>query len=98
MAGFVYILECSNGSFYTGSTKNISVRLTEHQEGRGSRYTEKFLPVTLVYLEEYQRIDDAYYRELQIKGWRRAKKLALINGNPDLLPALAKKYGLNKGS
>ena len=49
------------------------------------------MPVKLVYCEEYERIADAFYREKQVQGWRRAKREALINGNPELLPALAKK-------
>jgi len=49
------------------------------------------LPVELVYYEEYTRIDEAFYREKQIQGWSRRKKLALIDGKPELLPKLAKK-------
>jgi len=88
---WMYILECSDGSYYVGSTKNLERRLSEHQEGLGARYTTRRLPVKLVYCEEYDRVADAFYREKQIQGWRRAKREALINGDPDLLPALAKK-------
>jgi len=88
---WMYILECSDGSYYVGSTKNLERRLSEHQEGLGAKYTSRRLPIKLVYYEEYDRVDDAFYREKQVQGWRRAKREALINGDPDLLPALAKK-------
>ena len=91
MPGFMYILECGNGSYYTGSTKNLKKRLEEHQSGRGANHTTKFAPVRLVYFEEYSRIDFAFNREKQIQGWSRKKKEALINGRADDLPALAKK-------
>ena len=88
---WMYILECIDGSYYTGSTKDLERRLNEHQEGKGANYTSRRLPVKLVYSEEYERVADAFYREKQVQGWRRAKKEALINGSPELLPALAKK-------
>ena len=88
---WMYILECCDGSYYVGSTKNLERRLYEHQEGLGAKYTSRRLPVELVYCEEYDRVSDAYYREKQVQGWRRAKREALINGNHELLPALAKK-------
>ena len=85
----MYILKCSNGKYYTGSTKNLGLRLIQHSEGRGSYYTKEHLPVELVYSEEYQRIDDAFAREKQIKGWGRKKKEALINGRMKDLPKLS---------
>ena len=88
---WMYILECSDGSYYVGSTKNLERRLSEHQEGLGARYTTRRLPVKLVYCEEYDRVADAFYREKQVQGWTRRKREALINGTPELLPALAKK-------
>ena len=94
---WMYILECCDGSYYVGSTKNLKIRMSQHQEGIGSSYTSKRLPVKLVYCEEYDRIDDAFYREKQVQGWRRAKREALINGDSQLLPALAKKvFNKNK--
>jgi putative endonuclease len=88
---WMYILECSDGSYYVGSTKDIKRRIIEHQEGLGANYTSKRLPVQLVYCEEYDRIDEAFYREKQVQGWRRAKREALINGQSEKLPALARK-------
>ena len=64
---YTYILECSDNSFYTGSTKNIQLRLAQHQSWEGANYTKKKLPVKLVYLEEFQRIDEAFHREKQIQ-------------------------------
>jgi putative endonuclease len=88
---WMYILQCSDDSYYVGSTKNLDLRFSQHQSGKGSRYTSGRLPVTLVYCEEYDRVVDAFYREKQVQGWTRRKREALINGNPELLPALAKK-------
>lgn len=91
MKGYVYILRCSDGTYYTGSTKNLQRRLRQHQNGEGANYTKRRLPVELVYYEEYQRIDEAFYREKQIQGWSQKKKEALIEGRYEDLPALAKK-------
>jgi putative endonuclease len=92
MKGYVYILLCSNGKYYTGSTIDLERRLIQHQNGEGSNFTKKYLPVELVYVEEFQRIDQAFYREKQIQGWNRLKKEALINGENNLLPGFAKNY------
>ena len=92
MKGYTYILHCSDGSYYTGSTKNIALRLEQHQAGEGANYTRKRLPVKLIYYEEYNRIDEAFYREKQIQGWSRKKKEALIEGKQELLPKLAIAY------
>ena len=81
----MYILKCANGHYYVGSTDNLEERLFQHQLGQGSNYTRKHLPVELLYYEEFDRIDDAYYREHQIKGWCRKKKEALIEGKLDFL-------------
>ncbi|HNE20575.1 MAG TPA: GIY-YIG nuclease family protein [Turneriella sp.] len=88
--GFMYILECCDGSLYTGSTKDLKTRLAHHEAGDGANYTKKRLPVTLIYAEEYDRIDHAFAREKQIQGWRKTKKLALIDGNLSDLNLLAK--------
>jgi putative endonuclease len=88
---WMYILECADGSYYVGSTKDLERRISEHQEGLGAKYTSRRLPVKLVYGEEYDRVADAYYREKQVQGWTRAKREALIKGEYETLPALAKK-------
>ena len=89
--GYMYLLECSDGTYYTGSTKYLDLRIEQHQSGEGAIYTAKRLPIKLTYYEEYDRIDDAFYREKQVQGWSRKKKDALINGEPYLLHKLAKK-------
>ena len=86
----MYILECVDGSFYTGSTKNLSYRLWQHQNGLGARHTIKRLPVKLIYAEEFDHVADAFYREKQVQGWSRTKKIALINSDWDRLHILAK--------
>lgn len=97
--GYTYILRCSDGSYYTGSTRNIDVRLYQHQTGDGAVYTKKRRPVELVYVEEYERIDEAFYREKQIQGWSRRKKEALIAGNFDTLSrAFISSLSLSKGA
>ena len=92
MKGWMYILECSDGSYYTGSTTDLERRLAQHQAGEGANHTKKRLPVKLVYFEEYEMIDEAFYREKQVQGWSRKKKEALINGTTELLPQLALAY------
>ncbi len=87
--GWMYILECADGSYYTGSTNNLELRLAQHQAGEGANHTKKHLPVKLVYFEEYERIDQAFYREKQVQGWSRKKKEALIDGMPQKLHNLA---------
>lgn len=92
MKGYMYILFCSNGKYYTGSTKNLEKRIFEHNNGEGANFTRKHLPVRLIYFEEFARIDDAFYREKQVQGWSRKKKEALINGDQKKLPDLSRNY------
>lgn len=67
--GFVYILECSDGSFYTGSTIDLNRRMFEHSSGEGAKHTRKRLPLSLVYFAEFEHVYQAFYREKQIQGW-----------------------------
>ncbi len=87
---YTYILRCSNGQYYVGSTYDLDKRLTEHQCCEGALFTKKHLPVELVYYEQFQNIVEVYQREHQIKGWNRKKKEALINNHLELLPELSK--------
>jgi putative endonuclease len=88
----VYILRCSDGSYYTGLTKQeIEARLWEHNAGIYDGYTAKRRPVELVFHEVYDRIIDAIARERQIKGWSRRKKEALIALDYEALPALSRR-------
>jgi len=88
---YMYILECSDRSFYVGSTKDLERRLWQHDDGHGSEYTRWRLPVRLVYYEEFLRVEDAFRREKQVQGWSRAKRLALIENRPETLPLLSRK-------
>ena len=92
MKGYIYILKCSDGSYYTGSTVNLESRVYQHQQGKGANFTKTRLPVELVFYEEYDSIVDAFHREKQIQGWSRKKKEALINHECDKLPQLSKNY------
>jgi len=85
LKSYMYILKCADESFYTGSTKDLERRLAQHQNGEGANYTRKRLPVKLVYTEEYERIDAAFYREKQVQGWSRAKKEALMSKQAETL-------------
>lgn len=94
---WMYILLCSDDSYYTGSTIDLEKRIQQHQLGEGANHTKKRLPVKLIYFEEYDRIDLAFYREKQVQGWSRKKNEALINGEFELLPKLAIAYRDFKG-
>ena len=76
---FVYILQCSDGSYYTGWSTNVSQRIATHNAGRASKYTRQRLPVRLVYSESQPNRRVAMKREAQIKKWSRVRKEALIN-------------------
>ena len=94
MNAYLYILECSNGKFYTGSTTGIEFRLNQHQAGEGANFTRKHLPVKLVYCQDFASIEEAFQREKQVQGWSRKKKIALINGEFEKLPELSKSKSL----
>ena len=87
---YMYILKCSDNSYYVGSTWNLENRLWQHNQGLGAKYTARRKPVKLVFSEEFQSIADAYKREKQVQGWSRAKHEALIRGDYDALPELSK--------
>jgi putative endonuclease len=87
---FVYILECSDKSYYTGVTNNLEKRLAEHQSGAIHGYSSTRLPVWLVYSASFNDINDAIKFEKQIKGWSRKKKEALMRGDFDALVKLSK--------
>ena len=80
---FVYIIECENGSFYTGSSPDPTKRFKQHRIGDGSKYTRMHRPVRIVYVERCDNKSLALKREMQIKGWSRTKKENLIRfGRP----------------
>ena len=89
----MYILECSDGSYYTGITNDIERRLSEHQEGLIEWcYTHNKRPVELKHVEEFPDIMEAISREKQIKDWSRKKKEALIAGDSEKLVELSRSY------
>ena len=89
MAFYAYILQCSDGSYYTGHTDDLQQRLAAHQRGAISGYTSKRRPVQLVFASR----DEAFRLERQIKGWPRQKKQALILRDLRRLGELSKPIG-----
>jgi putative endonuclease len=87
---WVYILQCSDGSYYTGHTDNLELRLATHQSGDISGYTSTRLPVTLVFSQAVTSREEALSAEQQIKGWSRAKKEAMMQGDWQKVSDLAK--------
>ena len=92
MGAWVYILRCSDGSFYTGTARaDLEQRVGEHQAGAFAGYTSTRRPVVLVFSDYFDQIADAIAAERQIKGWSRAKKQALIAGDFTALQQSAKR-------
>ena len=89
---YVYLLQCSDGSYYCGQTDSIETRMQQHHAG-GIGYTAMRKPVQLVWQGEFETREGAIAFEQQIKGWSRAKKEALIAGDWDRLRELAKSKG-----
>ena len=95
MSTYVYILRCADASYYVGITRDVlEKRLAKHQSGAFCGYTVHRRPVMLVYHQEFERIEDAVAAERQIKGWRREKKEALIRGDYEALPPLARRVSV----
>jgi putative endonuclease len=89
---YVYILECSDGTYYTGVTNDIERRLIEHNIGLNPEsYTSKRRPVKLVWFADTNNINYAFEKEKQIKKWSKAKKAALIKSDWENLHLLSKK-------
>ena len=90
--GWMYILLCSDGSYYTVSTIDLERRIEQHQNGLGAKHTKKHGPIELVYFEKFDCISKAFYREKQVQGWSRRKKNSLINGELSLLKEMSIAY------
>ena len=88
---WTYILECSGGSYYVGSTTHLERRVWEHNEGLGATYTARRCPLTLVFSAEFATVTEAYQFEKQVQGWGRKKREALCRGEYEALPELARK-------
>ncbi len=96
---FVYILECSDGSYYTGVTNNLERRLWEHETGFNTAcYTFKRRPLILRYSIHLTDVKQAIAWEKQIKGWSRKKKEALFREDWEAIKKLAKNYTQNPPS
>lgn len=88
---YVYIVKCSDNSYYTGLTNDVERRVNEHNSGLNPEsYTHIRRPVELVFCYEFNDVNQAIIFEKQIKGWSRKKKEAIINDNWNLLPELSK--------
>ncbi|MGQ0600202.1 MAG: GIY-YIG nuclease family protein [Anaerolineales bacterium] len=90
MSHWVYILKCSDGSYYTGLTSNLDRRFAEHQAGTIKGYTYSRRPVELVWSAEFMTEHDAFVTERKVKGWSRAKKEALIRDDWDSIHLVVK--------
>jgi predicted GIY-YIG superfamily endonuclease len=87
----VYMLKCADGSYYTGMTNNLELRLAQHQAGTfADGYTASRRPVELVWSATFATHDEAFRRERQIKGWTRAKKEALVRGDWQAIQLIVK--------
>ncbi|MBP9821364.1 MAG: GIY-YIG nuclease family protein [Candidatus Pacebacteria bacterium] len=76
---FTYILQCNDGSLYVGCTNNLEKRLKQHNDSKyGAHYTKIRRPVVLKYSENFSTLREARQREVELKGWKREKKLMLI--------------------
>ncbi len=99
MGAYVYILRCRDGRYYVGSTrKSLEQRVAEHNEGIYGGWTNSRRPVELVFSQWFDRIDDGIGAERQVKGWRRAKKEALIKGTMGQLVELSMGQGERSSS
>ncbi len=86
---FLYVLQCSDGSYYVGHTDDLETRMVQHHYGIGSAHTRRHLPVTLVWHQEFDSRVEALEMERRVKGWRREKKQALIEGRMEDLRRLS---------
>ena len=89
MSFWAYLLHCRGGAYYAGHTDNLDYRIAQHQAGTIAGYTAERLPVELVWSQEFGTRIEALTAERQIKGWSRAKKMALIRGDWDAISVLA---------
>lgn len=89
MSFWVYILRCSDNSYYTGHTDNLEERIAKHKSGEIEGYTSTRLPVRLMFSEQFPTREEALTCERQIKGWSRNKKEALMRGDWNEISRLA---------
>jgi putative endonuclease len=82
---FVYVLRCRDGSLYVGITNDLRQRVTEHNAGDAVAWTRRRRPVELVFAEKHPDKSSARRREIELKGWRKEKKLALLKSRDNLV-------------
>jgi len=87
---WLYILKCTDGSYYTGTTLDLERRISEHQSGMPGSYTFDRRPVEIVFSEEFFSWPEAINREIQVKKWSRRKKEALMKSDWKTLRSLAR--------
>lgn len=90
MAFYTYLLRCNDGSFYAGHTDDLERRMAQHEFGQSNGYVAQRRPITLAWSDTFATRDEALAAELRIKGWSRAKKQALIDGDWARIQALAR--------
>ena len=98
MSFWMYMLRCADDSFYVGHSDDLEKRIAQHEDGTCDGYTSTRRPVALVHAEEFDTRDEAFRRERQVKGWSRAKKRALADGDWVALPRLSKSAHPSTGS
>jgi predicted GIY-YIG superfamily endonuclease len=91
MSFWLYLLRCTDGSYYTGHTDNLEQRIAQHEAGTFEGYTATRRPLLLMYSQEFSSREEALAAEMQVKRWNRAKKEALVRGDFDGLRKAAKK-------
>lgn len=88
---YVYILQCADGTYYTGWTNDLEHRVQTHNAGKGAKYTRARRPVQLVYFERLDSAVEAQQREYRIKQLTRAQKLQLMAGEKDFRAPLLRR-------
>lgn len=78
---FVYVIQCVDGSLYTGSTNNLEKRFSEHKMGKGGRYTRAHKAIKMIYSEKLSSQSEVLKREMEIKSWNREKKIKILKLN-----------------
>jgi predicted GIY-YIG superfamily endonuclease len=94
---FTYMLRCADGSFYVGHTDDLDYRIAQHEHGQIEGYTSSRRPVMLVWSSEFTTRIEAIEAERKLKGWSRAKKQALIDGDWQRISKLARNRQMRDG-
>jgi len=84
---YIYIVKCQDDSFYVGTSSDLTRRFQEHKDGRGGKYTSHHKPSKIIYSESFDKKEEAFKREKQLKGWSRKKKENLVRYGKQITPA-----------